>query len=93
MQLGVSLRRQDGSYVSEPLGLKASVLQAAQRLGAAAVLTMSSEIVSALLEQDMMLTVKEIELNSSGTLLPIARSVQDIGTERSTAIITICVAV
>lgn len=53
---------------------------------------MSSDIVLALLDQDIDPFVNEIELDSSGTILPVVETVRDLGTERSSATKSHCAA-
>jgi hypothetical protein len=82
--LGVMLRRPDGIYTADPLFLNPDIAKAVERLGAAVAFTMSSEIVWSLFDKITPFQ-KEVLLDRSGTVLPLARTVRDIGTPRCTA--------
>jgi hypothetical protein len=80
--LGVMLRRSTGSYASEPLNMSSELLRAVERLGAPVAFTMSSEITEALFQQMTPLQT-EVLLDPFGAVLPIANSINDICTGKS----------
>jgi hypothetical protein len=80
--LGVMLRRPMGSYASEPLNISPELLRAAERLGAPVAFTMSSGITEALFQQITPLQT-EVPLDPFGAILPIANSISDICTGKS----------
>jgi hypothetical protein len=82
--LGVMLRRPDGLYTADPLFLNPDIAKAVERLGAAVAFTMSSEIVWSLFDKITPLQ-KEIPIDRAGTVMPLARTVRDVGTPRCTA--------
>jgi hypothetical protein len=78
--LGVLARRSDGTYTTEPIFLNADVLKAAEKLGVAFAITISSEIIWSLLENH--LTPRQTQLTfASGLSIPIVKSIRDIGSE------------
>jgi hypothetical protein len=83
--LGVILRRPDGIYTADPASLSIDVVKSVDRLGAVVAFTMSSEIVWSLETEKMTPLMTELVLDKAGSVLPIARSVRDIGTSRCTA--------
>lgn len=84
-ELGVMLRRPDGFYTWDPASLSIDVLRAVERMGAVVAFTMSSEIVWFLETEKITPLMTELILDKSGSILPIARSVRDIGTPRCVA--------
>jgi hypothetical protein len=82
--LGVLLRRPDGVYTADPMFLNRDIVSAVERLGAAVAFTMSSDIVWSLFDKITPLQ-QEIPLDRSGNVLPLAKSVRDVGTPRCTA--------
>jgi hypothetical protein len=82
--LGTILRRPDGQYTADPVFLNADIVRAVERLGVAVAFTMSSEIVWSLAEK-MTPFQTELALDKAGSVLPIAKSVRDIGTPRCIA--------
>jgi hypothetical protein len=80
--LGVLIKRSNNSYSTEPTSLNPDIVNAVQRLGVSAAFTMSSEIVSTLLIQLTPLQT-ELSMNRGGFVLPIVKSVNEIGTARS----------
>jgi hypothetical protein len=79
----VLLRRSDGIYTGEPLFINPNLVRAVEKLGVAVAFTMSSEITNALLQQVTPFQT-EISLDPRGFVLPIANSVLDIATGKST---------
>ena len=80
--LGVLIKRSNNSYTTEPTSLNPNIVNAVQRLGVSAAFTMSSEIVSSLLMQITPLQT-EFSMNRGSFVLPIVKSVNEIGTARS----------
>jgi hypothetical protein len=78
------LRRPDGLYTADPLFLNPDIAKAVERLGAAVAFTMSSEIVWSLFDKITPLQ-KEIPIDRAGTVMPLAKTVRDVGTPRCTA--------
>ena len=76
--LGVVVRRPEHIYLAEPYDLNSKVIDAVERLGAAAAFTMSSEIVSSLVEQ---LTPQQTNIASvkDGFTIPVVRSIHEVG--------------
>jgi hypothetical protein len=83
--LGVVLKRPDGFYTTDPIFLRHDIVKAVERLGAVVAFTMSSEIVWSLETGNLTPLMTELPLDRAGSVLPIARSVRDIGTSRCTA--------
>ncbi|PVH95875.1 hypothetical protein DM02DRAFT_570462 [Periconia macrospinosa] len=83
VNLGVLIRRPDGIFTAEPLFLNPELVSAVERLNAAVAFTMSSEITHALLQQITPFQT-ELSLDPRGFALPIANSVRDIATAKST---------
>ena len=80
--LGVILKRSTGSYATEPPNISSELLRAAERLGVVVAFTMSSEFTETLFQQIAPLQT-EVPLDPFGTILPIAKSISDIGTGKS----------
>ncbi|KAF2643362.1 hypothetical protein P280DRAFT_250925 [Massarina eburnea CBS 473.64] len=80
--LGVLLRRPDGIFTAEPLFLNPDLVGAVERLNVAVAFTMSSEITFALLQQITPFQT-EFSLDPRGFVLPVANSVKDIATGKS----------
>jgi len=83
-KLGVILRRPDGQYTAEPMFLDAEIVAAVERLGVDVSITMSTEIVWSLLENLNPLQT-ELSLDRAGSVMPIAKSIRDVGTSRCAA--------
>jgi len=81
--LGVVIRKADGTYVSEPGSVNPEVVQAVERLGLVVAITMSSEITASLL-QSLTPLQTEISLDDDphGFALPVVPSVRDLGSAR-----------
>ncbi|KAL1632429.1 hypothetical protein SLS56_003671 [Neofusicoccum ribis] len=82
--LGVMLRRPDGIYTAEPMFINPEVVKAIEVLGVTVAFTMSSEVVSHILQQTPPLQM-EVPLDPHGTaVLPLVASVEDIGSGKAT---------
>lgn len=81
--LGVVMRKADGTYVSDPVLVNPEVVQAVERMGLTVAITMSSEITASLI-QSLTPFQTEISLDDDphGFALPIVPSVRDLGTAR-----------
>jgi hypothetical protein len=77
-RLGITIRRPDHVYISEPADLSSNIVEAVERLGVPAAFTMSSEVVSTLLDQITPLQT-EVALASEGFTVPIVKSVTQVG--------------
>jgi hypothetical protein len=80
--LGVLLRRPDGTYSAAPEFMNEDLVKAVERLGVTVAFTMSSEITHSLLQQTSPFQT-ELSLGSSGFVLPIVNSVEEIGTGKA----------
>lgn len=80
--LGVLLRRPDGIYTAEPLFLNPDLVSAVEKLNVTVAFTMSSEITFALLQQVTPFQT-ELSLDPRGFVLPVANSVKDIVSGKS----------
>ncbi|GME26716.1 glycosyltransferase family 2 protein [Neofusicoccum parvum] len=78
------LRRPDGIYTAEPMFINPEVVKAIEVLGVTVAFTMSSEVVSHVLQQTPPLQM-EVPLDPHGTaILPLVASVEDIGSGKAT---------
>src|SRR5437764_12072120 len=76
--LGVILRRPNGTYITEPSFINQDLAKAVERLQISIAFTMSSEITHALLQQITPFQT-ELTLDPRGFVLPIVNSVTDLG--------------
>ena len=76
-ELGVVLRRTDGSYATEPSNVSRQLSRAAGRLEASVAFCMSSGITEALFEQLTPLQTK-LQLDPFGAFLPVVNSIDDL---------------
>jgi hypothetical protein len=81
-ELGVILRRPGGIYACEPSYVSPQLWKAAERLGAQVAFTMSSDVTQGFFEQITPLQT-EAPLDPFGMVLPIATSIDDIVTGKS----------